>query len=92
MKDVGSVGPREGDLMQPNVLMASSLLPRAASALRRVHPGDQELIRARGYVATDEISGRTQLELLRREGLTPSSDIIEIGCGTRRSTPAISRT
>jgi cyclopropane fatty-acyl-phospholipid synthase-like methyltransferase len=62
--------------------MASSLVRWAAlSAQRRLRPGNQELIRARSYVATDEISGRTQLELLRREGLTPTSDILEIGCG-----------
>jgi cyclopropane fatty-acyl-phospholipid synthase-like methyltransferase len=33
------------------------------------------------YVSTDEVSGQLQLELLKREGCTPDSKVLEIGCG-----------
>jgi SAM-dependent methyltransferase len=33
------------------------------------------------YVGTDEVSGRLQFELLRREGCRPESKVLEIGCG-----------
>lgn len=36
---------------------------------------------AKEYVATDEVSGQLQLELLKREGCKPSSNVLEIGCG-----------
>lgn len=41
----------------------------------------EEEIEAKRYVATDEVSGRLQLELLRREGCVPASKVLEIGCG-----------
>jgi SAM-dependent methyltransferase len=46
--------------------------------LREVHP---ELARARQFVATDEVSGLLQLELLKREGCVPTSRVLEVGCG-----------
>jgi cyclopropane fatty-acyl-phospholipid synthase-like methyltransferase len=52
-----------------------------SAALRRIRPAHEQLKRAKFYVKTDEISGRTQLELLKREGLEPNSDVLEIGCG-----------
>jgi SAM-dependent methyltransferase len=33
------------------------------------------------YVATDKVSGQLQFELLKREGITPRSKLLEIGCG-----------
>jgi cyclopropane fatty-acyl-phospholipid synthase-like methyltransferase len=33
------------------------------------------------YVGTTEVSGRLQLELLRREGCRPDSRVLDIGCG-----------
>ena len=36
---------------------------------------------AHGYVGTDAVSGGLQLELLKREGLTPESKVLEVGCG-----------
>ena len=41
----------------------------------------RELKDAKRYVGTDEVSGRLQLELLKREGCTPHSTVLEIGCG-----------
>lgn len=41
----------------------------------------EEEAAAKAYVATDEVSGQLQLELLRREGCKPSSKVLEIGCG-----------
>lgn len=52
---------------------------RAASLWNRLRP--DPLPRARTYVATDEISGQLQFELLRREGCGPTSWVLEIGCG-----------
>jgi len=33
------------------------------------------------YVGTDEVSGKLQLELAKREGCKPGSKLLEIGCG-----------
>jgi SAM-dependent methyltransferase len=33
------------------------------------------------FVGTDEVSGQLQLELLKREGCSPDSKVLEIGCG-----------
>jgi cyclopropane fatty-acyl-phospholipid synthase-like methyltransferase len=33
------------------------------------------------YVGTDDVSGRLQFELLKREGCSPDSKLLEIGCG-----------
>jgi cyclopropane fatty-acyl-phospholipid synthase-like methyltransferase len=33
------------------------------------------------YVATDEVSGQLQFELVKREGCKPDSKLLEIGCG-----------
>jgi cyclopropane fatty-acyl-phospholipid synthase-like methyltransferase len=33
------------------------------------------------YVATDEVSGQLQVELLKREGCRPNSKVLEVGCG-----------
>ena len=33
------------------------------------------------YVATDEVSGQLQFELVKREGCKPGSEVLEIGCG-----------
>jgi SAM-dependent methyltransferase len=37
---------------------------------------------ARSYVGTDEISGHLQFELLKRQGCTPASKVLEVGCGS----------
>jgi cyclopropane fatty-acyl-phospholipid synthase-like methyltransferase len=42
---------------------------------------DRRLAEARRYVGTDEVSGRLQLELLKREGCRPASNVLEVGCG-----------
>ncbi|HXQ52390.1 MAG TPA: class I SAM-dependent methyltransferase [Stellaceae bacterium] len=34
-----------------------------------------------GYVGTDAVSGELQFELLKRQGCTPRSTVLEIGCG-----------
>ncbi len=39
------------------------------------------LAEAQAYVGTDETCGRVQLEILRREGLRPQMNVLEIGCG-----------
>lgn len=39
------------------------------------------LAEAQAYVGTDETSGAAQLEILRREGLQPHMNVLEIGCG-----------
>ena len=44
-------------------------------------PFGKKLASARQYVGTDDVSGRLQLELLKREGCLPSSKVLEIGCG-----------
>jgi cyclopropane fatty-acyl-phospholipid synthase-like methyltransferase len=36
---------------------------------------------AERYVNTDEVSGQLQLELLKREGCSPTSHVLEFGCG-----------
>jgi len=36
--------------------------------------------RAKLYVQTDGQSGQLQLELLKKEGLTPESRVLEFGC------------
>ncbi len=33
------------------------------------------------YVGTNELSGNLQLELLKKEGCTPESKVLEVGCG-----------
>jgi SAM-dependent methyltransferase len=38
-------------------------------------------VRARAYVGTDDRSGLAQFEILMREGLCPTSRVLEIGCG-----------
>lgn len=43
--------------------------------------GREALAAARVYVATDEVSGQLQLALLKREGCSPSSRVLEVGCG-----------
>jgi cyclopropane fatty-acyl-phospholipid synthase-like methyltransferase len=45
--------------------------------------GFKETVRraARVYVSTDETSGELQRELLERTGCTPTSKVLEIGCG-----------
>jgi hypothetical protein len=40
-----------------------------------------ELDRAKSYVDTNKVSGASQFEILKREGLKPSSKLLEIGCG-----------
>ena len=39
------------------------------------------LLEAQAYVGTDETCGRVQLEILKREGLLPHMNVLEIGCG-----------
>lgn len=36
---------------------------------------------AQAYVGTDEICGAAQLQLAKREGLLPTHNVLEIGCG-----------
>lgn len=40
-----------------------------------------DLRHAKSYVATNKVSGASQFEILKREGLKPSSKLLEIGCG-----------
>ena len=46
----------------------------------RPRPPDA-LVTATRYVATSRVSGELQLELLKREGCTPESSVLEVGCG-----------
>lgn len=43
---------------------------------RQILPGKE-----RRYVGTDKVSGELQAELLKREGCTPDSKVLELGCG-----------
>jgi len=52
----------------------------AGPRLRRLL-GRQTFEDARGYVGTDPKSGAVQFELLRRQGLEPTSNVLEVGCG-----------
>jgi cyclopropane fatty-acyl-phospholipid synthase-like methyltransferase len=49
------------------------------SAVRRI--GAPRLTDAKRYVATDEVSGQLQFDLLKREGCVPTSKVLEVGCG-----------
>jgi len=44
-------------------------------------PYSRRLAKAKGYVGTNETSGKLQFELLKREGCQPTSKVLEIGCG-----------
>src|SRR4030043_451434 len=55
--------------------------PRKAVRLLLRLLGWRRLVDARRYVGTDEVSGRLQLELLKREGCRPASRVLELGCG-----------
>jgi len=54
------------------------MLAQAGKQLREVR---RRLGDPKRYVKTDETSGRLQFELLKREGCTPSSKVLELGCG-----------
>ena len=54
-------------------------IPRAVARL--VGPVVRHPLFARRYVDTDEVSGRLQLEILKREGCVPASRVLEVGCG-----------
>jgi cyclopropane fatty-acyl-phospholipid synthase-like methyltransferase len=57
------------------------VLARLKSAISRLFPKDADLASAQHYVCTDEVSGRTQFDLLIKSGLQPKSTLLEIGCG-----------
>jgi len=58
------------------------VLARLKSAVsRRLFPKDADLVRAQNYVSSNEVSGRTQFDLLVKSGLHPNSTLLEIGCG-----------
>jgi cyclopropane fatty-acyl-phospholipid synthase-like methyltransferase len=44
--------------------------------LKQILPGKEKR-----YVGTTEVSGELQFELLKREGCTPDSKVLELGCG-----------
>lgn len=44
-------------------------------------PAAPSLAAAREYVGTTPASGKLQLELLQREGCTPTAHVLEVGCG-----------
>jgi len=50
------------------------------SIVRRV-TGKKTYYDAQKFVATDEISGRLQAEILFNEGLKPNHHVLEVGCG-----------
>lgn len=52
-----------------------------SSISRRFSRTPSQFQRAQWYVATDEVSGQIQFDILKREGLTPQSTLLEIGCG-----------
>ncbi len=58
----------------------SKFLREAGPRFRRMI-GRQTFEDARVYVGTDSKSGEIQFEFLRRQGLTPSSNVLEVGCG-----------
>ena len=77
-------GTRQRLLEEQVSVRAEELSPPAEQALRPGAPplrGLPRLPEARGFVGTDEISGRLQFDLLRREGLCPNSVMLEVGCG-----------
>jgi cyclopropane fatty-acyl-phospholipid synthase-like methyltransferase len=49
---------------------------RLVGKIKKLRKHEAEL-----YVATDEVSGQLQLELLKREGCNPNSYVLEFGCG-----------
>lgn len=59
------------------------LTQRGRAALARVFRRLRRpsLLEAQEYTGTDEVSGRLQLEILRRENCVPTSRVLEIGCG-----------
>jgi SAM-dependent methyltransferase len=52
----------------------------AGPRLRRLL-GRQTFEDARGYVGTDTRTGEVQLQLLQRNGLEPTSKVLDVGCG-----------
>ena len=56
-----------------------NLLKKLAPRFRRAVP--EGLDDSDSYVGTDDVSGRLQFELLKREGCGPGSKVLEIGCG-----------
>lgn len=54
---------------------------KQANSIWRRLSGKPTYYDAQKFVATDAISGRAQMEILVREGLRPTSHVLEVGCG-----------
>jgi cyclopropane fatty-acyl-phospholipid synthase-like methyltransferase len=65
--------------LQPIDLLKKLTPPKIKQLLKPLLPrGTKD---ADGYVYTDDVSGALQFELLKRQGCSPDSKVLEIGCG-----------
>jgi SAM-dependent methyltransferase len=75
---VASIGSGTNRLSQIRHIFPLLRRGRVATAVRELL---DPLASAKNYVATDEVSGELQFELLKREGCVPGSRVLEVGCG-----------
>jgi glycosyltransferase involved in cell wall biosynthesis len=64
---------------------SAKLNKETTTVLRQQYPGlfatQERIDTAKQYVGNDEVSGWMQWEILKKEGLQPSSNVLDIGCG-----------